>query len=84
MSDEVSMRLTRLVFLIVCGALLATGISRERHSVHSLDTGEQRRVDNGPTFTQGATADSYMLRDARLYDIYSLSKSTANEKDCKT
>lgn len=75
--------IARLTFLLICLALLAYAIFVERHPVRSLDSDHTQYL-KGPEFVQGATVDSYMLKDGQIFDIYSLSKSTANEKDCKT
>ena len=76
-------RIARLAFLAACVALLALGWFRERHTVHSLGGNEPQRV-NGLTFTEAATYDGYMLRDAKLYEVATLPGASAGEKDCKT
>ena len=73
----------RLTFLIICMLLLGDGLLFERHQVKALDSDQAKRV-GGPSFVQGATVDSYMLLDGQVFDVYSLSKATANVKDCKT
>ncbi len=75
--------IARLTFLVICLALLAYGIFIERHPVRSLDSDHTQNL-KGPEFVQAATVDSFLLKDGQVFDIYSLSKSTANEKDCKT
>jgi len=75
--------IARVLFLTACAVLLGYGMSMERHRMRKLDD-PQMQILSGPQFVQGATVDSYMLKDGGLYDAYSLSKATANEKDCKT
>ncbi|MCY2952177.1 MAG: hypothetical protein NTU53_09400 [Planctomycetota bacterium] len=73
----------RVIFLVICILLLGYGLAFERHRVRALDT-DQTQTLSGPVFIQGATVDSFMLKDGQVFDVYSLSKTMANEKDCKT
>lgn len=79
------MKILRFVFLGIGVALLAIGLSIERHEVHSLnDDGSAPLELTGPRFVEGATTDTYMRRNGKLFDIYSLSPLEASERDCKT
>ena len=78
-----NVKIYRCLFLVGCVGLLAYGVRWERHPIHSLGDGAAKPI-SGPAFVQGATVDNYMRQDSRLYDIYSLSKVSAGQKDCKT
>ncbi len=76
-------RIARVSFFIIAAGLLIYGIFLERHQVRSLSDDSAKAI-TGPGFTQAAITDDFMRRQENLYDVYSLSKSTATEKDCKT
>ena len=73
----------RLLFLAACLILLALALRYERHTVHRFAEPDPQNL-TGPAFVNGATVDSYLLRESQLFDVYSLSKATAGIKDCAT
>jgi hypothetical protein len=77
-------RILRLLLLIVTVALLAYGLTYERHEVRSLAPDGPTKRLSAIQFTQGTTTDDYMQKDGSLYDVYSLSPLEASQKDCKT
>lgn len=76
-------RVLRLMLILAVAALAGYGLLRERHEIHPMREGEARSIA-GYGFVEGATVDSYIRRDGRLFDIYTLSQIEATEKDCKT
>ena len=76
-------RLFRVLLILVVAILGSYGLFRERHEIHPMREGDPKRIA-GLRFVEGATVDSYIRRDGRLFDIYTLSQIEATEKDCKT
>lgn len=65
----------RILFLLLCIAAGIFSFSTEKHEVYSLSGPEPRQM-SGLQFTEAASFDGVMLRDGRLYDIYSLTGMT--------
>lgn len=77
------MRRLRALFLLVVFGWLVYGLVAEQHKVYRLDREESAPI-RGYDFVNGATTDSYMLKDGKLYNTASLSPEGAQAKDCKT
>jgi hypothetical protein len=76
-------KLVRLLFLMVCAALLGYSLALERHVVWSFSH-EQPSALSGAKFVEGSTTDDYLRNDERVYDVRTLMPGTAGIKDCKT
>lgn len=68
----------------MCLGLLAYAYLRESHTVYSLADTEKSKQFNAETFTETTTFDGLMLKDGKVYDIYSLTPEMLQEKDCAT
>ncbi len=71
--------------LVLLFALLVLAIFRKKHDVYSLKDG-RKSEKNGYEFTQETTYDGLMLKkkDGKVYDVYSLTPDSLQEKDCPT
>lgn len=76
-------RAMRILVVLIGLSLLTWGLWRERHPVWSFGQDEPKPT-SGLKFVEGTTYDGFVLKDGRLYDAYSLSPGTAQQKDCKT
>jgi hypothetical protein len=71
--------------LFILFALLVFAIFKKKHAVYSLKDGNKSEK-NGYEFTEETTYDGLMLRqkDGKVYDVYSLTPDSLQEKDCPT
>lgn len=76
-------RFVRAGLVLAVAALGGYGLIGERHAIYPMREGEAQRI-RGHRFVEGTTVDSYIRRNGRLYDIYTLSQIESTEKDCKT
>ena len=77
-------KILRLILAVSCLALLLYAFMRESHKSYSLADKEKSIKLNARAFTETTTFDGLMLKDGRLYDIYSLTPERLQEKDCAT
>ena len=76
--------LIRIAIAILAFILLGYAWLRESHTVFSLSTPSRSKRLDGLEFTETTTFDGLMLKDGKLYDIYSLTPEVLQEKDCST
>ncbi len=72
-----------IILLALVSALLAYAILGEKHDVFNLSKPEEKKV-SGFEYTETATFDGFMLKNGKVYDIYSLTPDVLQIKDCST
>ena len=77
-------KIIRIFLIILSVLLLGYALIRESHRIYSLAEPDEYHDASGDEFTEITTFDGVMLRDGKLYDIYSLTPEMLQEKDCST
>jgi len=63
--------IVRVLFLVLCLGGFLYGLLGEGHMLHSL-TGPGSTRLSGPGLTEVATYDGALLKDGKLYDVFSI------------
>jgi hypothetical protein len=75
----------KITLLLVFALLLAVASFQiERRTVHSLVPGGETRTIDPLEYTELASFDGFLFKDGNLYDVYSLTPKSLQEKDCPT
>ncbi len=74
-----------ILFLALTLAMLSLAFHVGGRRVLSLAPGSpSEKVFGEAEYTEGASFDAFLLKDGRLYDAYSLTPESLQEKDCPT
>ena len=74
----------RIIFVLLSLLFLAYAVFFEKHIVFSLMNSDEFVELNSGSFTETTTFDGLMVKDGKIYDIYSLTPEVLQEKDCST
>jgi hypothetical protein len=77
-------KIIRIVIAVFGLLLLTYAYFGESHTTFSLSNSSESMKLNGPAFTETTTFDGLMLKEGKIYDIYSLTPEVLQEKDCST
>jgi hypothetical protein len=77
-------KIISIFFAVACLLLLLYAYFKESHTVFSLANPDKMSKIDGQAFTETTTFDGLMLRDGKIYDIYTLTPEILQEKDCST
>jgi hypothetical protein len=74
-----------IFFLVLTLATLSLAFLVGGKRVLSLVPGSSsEKIFGEAEYTEGASFDAFLLKDGRLYDVYSLTPESLQEKDCPT
>ena len=74
----------RIIFTLLSLLLLVYAFFCEKHIVFSLMNSDEFVELNSESFIETTTFDGLMIKDGKIYDIYSLTPEVLQEKDCST
>ncbi len=78
------MKIIKISFAVLCISLLLYAFFGEKFNIFSLSNASKTAQISGSDFIETATFDGLMLKEAKLFDIHSLTPGILQEKDCST
>jgi hypothetical protein len=77
---ENKMKIARVFFLVLCVLLLSFALFMAKYDVYSL-ADDKHKMMSSLEFTEQNTSDGLLIKDGKLYDVYSLPRLVFQEKD---
>ncbi len=77
-------QIIKIILVSACIAFFVYTCIYETHDIYSLAKTSTSKKICGSSFIETTTFDGLMLKENKLFDIYSLTPEMLQEKDCST